>query len=236
VSAAPLPRPSRGASAATAGPPRGVSPRFWALLLAERLEEADVLDVGTGSGRVALGLAPRCRRVLGIDRDSAALAEAAARAAALGLANLTFVALDADTREDYVGIVPGWDRPDLVVAHLCVSDAIIAAAGRSLGEGHALAFVAFHVDQWRETGRPSRFAYDEERARRQLTQSGFAVEHLEVERDVRQFASVEEGLAAAIGLEEKWRSDGRWFHYIKFLEQGGRTLTRSHLSVKARKT
>src|SRR5437763_913659 len=42
-------------------------------------------------------------------------------------------------------------------------------------------------------------------------------------------------LAPAIGLEEKWRADGRWFRYIKFLEEGGRTLTRAHLHVRARK-
>src|SRR5438094_836040 len=56
-----------------------------------------------------------------------------------------------------------------------------------------------------------------------------------IERDVQAFGSVEEALAASIGLEEKWRADGRWFRYIKFLEDGGRTLTRAHLHVKARK-
>jgi hypothetical protein len=52
---------------------------------------------------------------------------------------------------------------------------------------------------------------------------------------VRTFASVEEALAAVIGLEERWRQDGRWFHYIKFLEDGGRTLTRSHLIGRGRR-
>ena len=69
-----------------------------------------------------------------------------------------------------------------------------------------------------------------------VTAAGFAVEHLEIEREVRRFASVEEALAAAIGLEERWRADGRWFKYVRFLEEGGRTLTRSHLIVKARRT
>jgi hypothetical protein len=46
---------------------------------------------------------------------------------------------------------------------------------------------------------------------------------------------VEQGLAAAVGLAERWKSDGRWFHYIKFLEQGGRTLTRSHLIARGRR-
>jgi len=52
---------------------------------------------------------------------------------------------------------------------------------------------------------------------------------------VKQFTSVEEGLAAAVGLEDRWKADGRWYRYLAFLESGGRTLTRSHLIVKARK-
>jgi hypothetical protein len=116
-----------------------------------------------------------------------------------------------------------------------MSEAIIAAAARTLAAGQALVFVALHVDQWRETGRRSRFAYDADEARRQLEAHGFAVEHLEVEQEVERFESVEQGLAAAIALAEKWKSDGRWFRYIKFLEDGGRTLTRSQLLAKARR-
>ncbi len=68
-----------------------------------------------------------------------------------------------------------------------------------------------------------------------LNRTASSVEALEVEREVRRFDSVEEGLAAAVGLEDRWKADGRWFRYIAFLESGGRTLTRSHLLVKARK-
>jgi len=216
--------------------PSGVSARYWALLQAERLGGAEVLDVGTGTGRIALAVAPHCRRVLGIDRDAAALAEARRRALETGAANVEFADVDAEARADYLGLTPTWKRPTVVVAHLCMSEAIIAAAARTLAAGEALAFVALHVDQWRETGRRSRFAYDADEARRQLELHGFAVEDLEVEQDVQRFESVEQGLAAAIGLSEKWKSDGRWFHYIKFLEDGGRTLTRSQLIVKARRT
>jgi SAM-dependent methyltransferase len=216
--------------------PSGVSARYWALLQAERLGGAEVLDVGTGTGRIALAVAPHCRRVLGIDRDAVALAEARRRAAETGVANVEFADVDAEARADYLGLTPTWKRPTVVTAHLCMSEAIIAAAGRTLAAGEVLAFVALHVDQWRETGRRSRFAYDADEARRQLELHGFAVEDLEVEQDVQRFESVEQGLAAAIGLSEKWKSDGRWFHYIKFLEDGGRTLTRSQLVAKARRT
>ena len=202
---------------------------FWRLLVEESLADLTALDVGTGTGRVALALGPLCRRVVGVDRAGESIAEARRRAAGLGISNVEFVVADAEAGEYDV-----W-RPDLVVAHLCMSDAIVARAGRALAPGRVLAFVAFHADQWRETGRASRFAYDEERARRVLGDAGFVVEHLDVEREVRTFGSVEEALAAVLGLEERWKVDGRWFHYIKFLEEGGRTLTRSHLIVKARR-
>lgn len=215
--------------------PPGVSPRFWALVQAEPLERADVLDVGTGVGRIALALAPRCRRVLGIDRDASALAKARCHAAAGGLGNVELAEIDAEARADYRDLAPGWARPTLVVAHLCMSEPIIAATARTLEAGETLVFAALHADHWRETGRRSRFAYEEVDARRQLEAHGFAIEHLEVEQEVQRFESVEQGLAAAIGLAEKWKSDGRWFRYIKFLEDGGRTLTRSHLVARARR-
>jgi len=206
-------------------PADGLSPAFLALLAGEDLAGLTVLDVGTGRGRLAMALAPRCRRVVGVDLDRIAIEQARGGAAA----NVEFVVADAEATEYGV-----W-APDAVVAHLCMSDAIIERAGRALSPGRIVAFAAFHTDQWRETGRRSRFAYDEAHARDALGAAGFAVEHVSIEREVREFASVEEGLAAAVALEEKWKADGRWFHYIKFLEDGGRTLTRSHLHVKARR-
>jgi len=188
-----------------------------------------VLDIGTGRGRLALALAPRCRRVIGLDHDAGAIEEARRQAAAAGLVNAEFEMVDVETVE-YAPFAP-----DVVTAHLYMSSPLVERAARALPPRGVLAVVAFHVDQWRETGRVSRFAYDEERMRSLLQVHGFAVERLELERDVRTFASVEEALAAVIGLEERWRSDGRWVRYLKYLEEGGRTLTRSQLLVKARR-
>jgi len=214
-----------GAAAKTTG----ISPTFLGLLAAEPLAGLSVLDVGTGWGRLALELAPRCRRIVGIDRERSLIEDARRRAAAAGMANAEFVVADAEACEYQTF------TPDMVVAHLCMSDAIIERAGRALAPGRLFGFVAFEAEQWRETGRRSRFSYDEARARALLDANGFAVEHLEVDRDTRRYDSVEAALAAVVGLEDKWRSDGRWFRYIKFLEEGGRTLTRSHLIVKARR-
>jgi SAM-dependent methyltransferase len=205
----------------------GISPAFSRLLEAEPLARLCGLDVGTGRGRLALALAPRCRRVVGIDVDARAIVEARRQAGRLGLANVEFVVADAEAIE-YTTFAP-----DLVVAHLCMSDAIAERAARALGPGRAFIFVAFHADQWRETGRPSRFAYDEGQIRALLEGLGFAIDHLEVEREVRTFGSVEEALAAVVAFEDRWRQDGRWFGYLRYLEDGGRQLTRSHLVVKA---
>jgi SAM-dependent methyltransferase len=206
----------------------GVSARFLDLLARERLDRSRILDVGCGAGRLSLALAPAAKWVVGLDRDTPRLDEARHRAAAAHLTNVEFHEADveADSYEPW--------RPDLITAHLCVSDAIIERAARALAPGSCLAMVSFHVDQWRETGKVSRFAYDEARMRTTLESYGFTVEALEVERDVRRFGSVEEGLAAAVGLEDRWKADGRWFRYIAFLESGGRTLTRSHLLLTAR--
>ena len=208
----------------------GLSPAFLELLRAEPLAELAVLDVGTGNGRLALALAPLCRAVVGVDREARLVDEARKRAAATGATNARFVVGDVEV-EDYAPF-----KPDMVVAYLCLSDAIVERAGRVLRPGQVFAFVAFHTDQWKETGRPSRFAYGEVGARRLLKKCGFAVEHCEIEREVQTFESVEQGLAGAVALQEQWKADGRWFRYVKFLEEGGRTLTRAHLLVKARKT
>ena len=187
-----------------------VSPRFLALLTAEGLEGKRALDVGCGQGRVTRWLAPRVKHAVGLDRDAAALETARRLAKGAGI--------------------------ELVTAHLCASDAIIERSARALAPGQCLSMVAFHVEQWKETGRVSRFAYDEVRMERALRFHGFAPEVLEVERETTRFASVAEGLAAAVGLEDRWRADGRWFRFLAFLEEGGRTLTRAHVIVKARRS
>jgi len=207
-----------------------LSSRFLALLEAEGLEAKRVLDVGCGSGRLTLWLAPRVKHAIGLDRDARAIGEACRLAAVAGIGNLEFHEADVE-REEYTS----W-QPDLVTAYLCASDAIVERAGRALAPGHCLGMVAFHVDQWRETGKVSRFSYDEARMERVLRAAGFVPEAIEVEREVSRFDSVEQGLAAAVGLEDKWRADGRWFRYIAFLEQGGRSLTRAHLIIKARRS
>ena len=125
-----------------------LSAAFLERLKAEPLRDLTVLDAGTGSGRVALALAPLCRAVVGVDRDARAIDEARRKAVAAKLSNVRFVVGDVEV-EEYVPF-----KPDAVVAYLCMSDAIAERAGRARRAGHVLAFVARHNDQWNETGRP----------------------------------------------------------------------------------
>jgi SAM-dependent methyltransferase len=174
--------------------------------------------------------------VIGIDREAGLIDEARRRSRAAGLGNVEFVVADADQVE-FTGIVPDQFHfhPDMITAHLYLSDTLVEQAGKALRTGGVLAFVGFHADQWRETGRRSRFAYDEDQVARLLEACDFAVDHLEVERDVRTFGSVEQALAAVVAFEDRWRVDGRWFRYLRYLEEGGRQLTRASLIVKARR-
>jgi len=160
----------------------GVSARFLGLLAREPLDRSRILDVGCGAGRLSLALAPAAKSVVGLDREASLIQEARRRAADAHLANVEFH--EADVEVDFY---ERW-RPDLVTAHLCASDAIIERAARALVPGACLAMVSFHVDQWKETGKVSRFAYDESRMRIALESHGFAVEALEVERGGRSYS------------------------------------------------
>ncbi|MDO8506142.1 MAG: methyltransferase domain-containing protein [Candidatus Limnocylindria bacterium] len=64
--------------------------REVALIGRERFRGKDVLDVGSGDGRLSFDLARVARSVLGVDPSLEAVAGATARARDLGLANLSF--------------------------------------------------------------------------------------------------------------------------------------------------
>ena len=64
--------------------------REVALLGRARFRGNDVLDIGSGDGRLSFDLARAARSVLGVDPSPEAVAGASARARALGLANVRF--------------------------------------------------------------------------------------------------------------------------------------------------
>jgi len=223
-------REARGRAPSAGGDHGALSPTLVAWLGEEPLHGRAVVDVGTGTGRLALHLATRARKVIGLDTDAGALVEAQRLARRAGLANVLFVVADAE-QTDY----RAFGQLDLVVAHLCMSDLIIERAASSLPPGGALAFAAFHTDQWRETGVVSRFAYAPDRARAVLGRAGLRVERLHVEEDITRFASEQAALAGTASLRSRWEHDGRWAAWEHFIAEGGRTLTRSRLVVLARR-
>jgi SAM-dependent methyltransferase len=223
-------RDARGRAPAQSEVVRGLSPTLVTWLAEEPLHDRAVLDIGTGTGRLARLLAPRARRVLGIDTDAGALLEAQRHARRAGLANVAFVTADAE-RADY----RAFGQPEVIVAHLCMSDAIVARAGASLPPGGVFAFAAFHTDQWRETGQVSRFAYSPGHARAVLQEAGLSVERLEVEQEIDRFESEAEALARVAPMRPRWETDGRWAAWEGFVREGGRTLTWSRVVALARR-
>ena len=203
------------------------------LIREEPLRERTVLDVGCGSGRLAFALAEEAGRVIGIDRCSEAIERAQQRAASLGLGHVTFCCLDAEAI-DYRDLGP----IDLVVANLCMSDAILRRAAAALPPNRFIAFAAFHREQWKESGKISRFAYGEGQLETALAEAGFEPVYLGVEQEVLSFANPDDGPAylEAAGLAEKWKTEGRWQGFLLYLQGGGRQLTtKARVIVKARR-
>jgi SAM-dependent methyltransferase len=203
------------------------------LIREESLRERTVLDVGCGKGRLTFALAEEAGRIIGIDWSDQVIQEAGQHARTLGLDHITFACCDAE-RIEYRELGP----IDLVAAHLCMSNEILERAAAVLAPGRCAAFATLHRDQWKESGRSSRFAYGEEDVEVALTAAGFDPVYLEAEHEVLSFAASGDALAylEASGLTGKWKTDSRWDGFLAYLERGGRELTiRARVIVKARR-
>jgi len=184
---------------------------FEAMFL-ERLDREDftgrtVLDLGTGTGRLALHLAPRAGRVVGIDTDEDALAAARDHARTLGISNTTFVPADADSA-NYRLLVRS--PLDYVVANHFMSEGAIRATAVGLRPRGRFLFACHHRDQWIESGRVGRFSFAEDHMRQVLRAAGLSLEFLGIERRVIGYANLDELAAVHQGLGTKFRADGRW--------------------------
>ncbi|GIX49509.1 MAG: hypothetical protein KatS3mg131_3720 [Candidatus Tectimicrobiota bacterium] len=213
-----------------------LNPRLLQWIAAEQPAGKCLLDVGCGSGRLTLAVAPLAAVVVGIDRDRHALALGQAQARAAGLTHVYFVAADAETTP-YAALLGG-RPPDMVIAHLCMSPAILQRAHAALPPGGCLVFAALHRAQWQETGRPSRFAFEAEALHALLREGGWHCEAMELDSEVVHFARPEDLdlYFATSPLRQRWQQDGRWQRLVAHLARGGECFTaRSHLLVKARK-
>jgi len=211
----------------------GLSATLLRLIREEPLRDRTILDVGCGSGRLTFALAKEVGRVIGIDRANEAIERARQHAAALRLDHVTFHCLDAEAI-DYRDLGP----ITFVVANLCMSDGILRRAAAVLSPGHVISFAAFHLDQWKESGKISQYAYGEGQVETALSEAGLKPVYLGVEREVLSLATPDEGLTylEGSGLSGKWKADGRRQGFVSYLQGGGRELTvRARVIIKARR-
>ncbi len=185
-------------------------------------EAGPVLDVGAGTGRVALDLAAAAHEVWALDRDAALLAVLAERARARGLAVRTVVA---DARGFALGRRFGLIIvPMQTIQLLPERSGFLAAAGRHLQPGGLLAVAVSggletfdatngilpypdvgEIDGWRFESQPTAVRVDDrvariERIRRTIPPGGGPVEEQD---DVIELAHLD-----VAGLEAEGRSAG----------------------------
>jgi len=210
-----------------------LEPMFRDLLEREDFGDAIVLDIGTGTGRLALRIAPRARKVIGVDVDENAVTAARDQAALRLLSQAEFVVGNAET-VPWSSWHPG--PYDFVLANLFMSDAVVVLAGRYLRAGGRFLFCCHHTDHWRETRKGSRWAMDEHRMAALLGKNGFVIEFLGVDTTTEVFDGldqVEQSLSPR--RLRGWIDDGRWDALSEAFAAGPKQLTRSYLIGRARK-
>jgi ubiquinone/menaquinone biosynthesis C-methylase UbiE len=214
-------------------PHEGLSSTLLRLIQEEAPTQRRVIEIGCGAGRLTFALAPLFQEIIALDWSESALTEARTATEAHGMTNIRFQLTDAE-QADYRSLAR--EPVHMVVAHLCMSNAIIAQAAR-LGPETVLTFAAFHTDQWRETGFTSRFAYSESAMEDALEGANFRPSYLGLEKEILRFPSPEVAVAYVekIGLHVKWESSPRWSGFLRYVKEGGHSLTvRARVVVKAR--
>jgi SAM-dependent methyltransferase len=156
----------------------GFLPQFIELLEASAGREAWCLDIGCGSGGVALALAQRVRWIVGIDREPERISAARARAESEGCENARFLVADAESG-GYAELSPP-GAFDLIVANLCLTDSIIRNAAEALVPGGRLVAACQETGNQHDFERRTDHAYTEGRLKAVLHAAGLDVEQLEV--------------------------------------------------------
>lgn len=190
------------------------------------------IDLGTGTGRVALLLAKRYPHVVALDIDANAIEAARDAARHLKVPNVEFVVADAEA-SDLRSFNTG-NLYELATAHLFLSLPLLERVHAALAPGGYLLAYGLESENWVEAG-GSRFNLSPDAVRGRLDELGFEVHDERIERTVHQFAD------AAAGREylkdrrlwTKWNEDGRWSTWRKRFRPGPATLTESRLFVWA---
>ena len=213
-----------------------VNPTLMELIRDVSTKEMMTVDVGCGMGGLTFEAANYLRHVVGIDISAEPIESAKKIASDRGICNVSFTLADAETI-DYKDVVEG-RKVDMVIANLCMSDDIIKKAHEALDRGRYLIFAALELEQWKETGRPSRFAYSKEGIKSILESRAFDTEHISIEREIIDFKRREDIDVYFEGstLKKRWQKDGRWDGLLQYLNAGGlKFTTKSRLIVKGRK-
>jgi SAM-dependent methyltransferase len=216
-----VPRPEEGSA-------------FWRHLGALLPIEGDAVDVGTGTGRVALFVAPRAREVLGVDVDASSLEAARWDAQRRGVTNVRFHQADAET-VDLRALHEG--RPfELATARLFLSRSLLPRLVDALAPGGHLVLEALEAENWREAG-GSRFNLPVDEVVQSLSSGGMRIEDARVEVERARLADAR---AAQAHLKDrrlwtKWKADGRWTRLQASLRAGEPSLTEARLVVWARR-
>ena len=206
---------------------------FRDLLQREDFRGGVVLDVGTGSGRLALIVARRAHRVIGVDVEELGLWTARAYAAVRNLPRVEFVVGDAEV----VSWSEWYPKPyDFVTSNLFMSEAVVVRAGRYLRPGGRFLFCCHHTDHWKETQAGSHWAFDEARMSDLLRENGFVVEFLGVDTTAVTFDSLSQ-VERLLGDRhvQKWIVDRRWEALAQAFAAGTKQLTLAYLVGRARR-
>jgi SAM-dependent methyltransferase len=198
------------------------------------LDDLDVLDLGTGKGRLAFLLAPRCRSVTGIDIDARKIERAEEIARAKGVSNVRFRAADAE-QVDYRTLVP---RLSAVVANLCMSLEMVRRSGAALGPGGHFAFTCFHPEQWKETGAGTSHAIDPDALIEAASRVGLAFVEGLVEVDAYPFSSARRLVELYVkqgSRGRKWERDGRLASLVESARRGTPRVTEAYFTARFEK-
>lgn len=197
---------------------------------------ATVLDVGCGTGRVALLVARKVGMVVGADRDEEALRLAAETARTNNVRNVNFFVTDVNA-EPWSEWAP--HSVDAVTTHLSMSDEVARRAFQALKPGGRFLVATFGPEQWKETGRRSRHIRTPDEVDRVLQEAGFEVQDVLVEKVVVSFPGFRELEENFFGPEhpvaEFWKRDGRWAGLQESFRRGQTTFTESRVVARARK-
>jgi len=207
----------------------GLTADFQRLALEAAGPQVEALDIGCGEGRVAFLLAPRVKRVTGLDRDVRSIEAGKQHARALGHRNVEFHVADVE-KEPLARWAPG--GVELLVAHLFLSKAMVHRAHDALRAGGRFVFTCFGPRQWQEAGGSS-FAHREEEVRGWLDEAHLKTQFLGVEDTrvrFRQLTDVREYLGEERVAE--WLKDGRWERLVDTVAKD-KALTESRITCAA---